>query len=227
MISNEFLLAVITTPECWPGEAEVLEALLEAGVQKLHIRKPGGGEERELLLQRLAPRWASQLVLHGRQDIIQLAKRYEVPQVHAHWARPWEEGVGKIGEDVALARRHGDGIRLSASLHSWEEVRTVTPGRLEYVFLSPLFDSISKPGYRGGEGLLQPPAGDSPCGLIGLGGIDARTIGQVMDHGWDGAAVLGAIWEKRERAVERFEALKETINEHRRQTPEGPGGSRI
>ncbi len=214
MISNEFLLAVITTPECWSGEAEVLEALLEAGVQKLHIRKPGGGEERELLLQRLAPRWASRLVLHGRLDIIQLARRYEVPQVHAHWARSWENG-------------NGDGIRLSASLHSWEEVRTVTPGRLEYVFLSPLFDSISKPGYRGGEGLLQPPAGDSPCRLIGLGGIDARTIGQVMDHGWDGAAVLGAIWEKREGAVERFKALKETINEHRRQTPEGPGGSRI
>ena len=212
MRSNEFLLAVITTPECWPGEAEVLEALLEAGLQRLHIRKPGGGDQRELLLQRLTPRWASRLVLHGRPDIVQLAQQYGVPQVHAHWAMPWEKK---------------EGIALSASLHSWDEVRTVTPGRLEYAFLSPLFDSICKPGYRGGEGLLQRPAGVNPCGLIGLGGIDEHTIGQVMDHGWDGAAVLGAIWEKRERAAERFKALKETINEHRRQTPEGPGNSRF
>ena len=207
---NDFLLAVITLPECWAGEAEVLEGLLEAGLERLHIRKPGGGEQRELLLQQLAPRWASRLVLHGRQDIVPLAQQYDIPQVHGHWERPWEKG---------------EGVALSASLHSWDEVREVTPGRLAYVFLSPLFDSISKPGYRAGEGLLVRPPGVRPCGLIGLGGIDEHTIGEVMNHGWDGAAVLGAVWEKRERAIERFKVLKAAINEHRRQTPRGPGSS--
>jgi len=210
MIKDDFLLAVITTPECWPGEHDVLESLLEAGLQKLHIRKPGGGEDRERLLQRLAPRWASRLVLHGRQDIVKQAQRYGIPQVHGHWSTPWEKD---------------EGVALSASLHSWDEVRAVTPGRLEYVFLSPLFDSISKPGYHAGEGLLRRPDGVRPCGLIGLGGIDVHTIGEVISQGWDGAAVLGAIWEKREKAIERFKALKEIINEHGRQTPPGPGSS--
>jgi len=212
MIKKDFLLAVITTPECWPGEEDVLEGLLEAGLQKLHIRKPGGGAERAQLLDRLATRWASRLVLHGRQHIVQLAKGYGISQVHAHWGKPWEKD---------------EGVALSASLHSWDEVRSVTPGRLEYVFLSPLFDSISKPGYRAGEGILQRPAGVAPCGVIGLGGIDVHTIGQVMEHGWDGVAVLGAIWGKRGQAIERFKAIKEIINEHGRQTSQGPGSSRF
>ncbi len=72
-----FLLAVITSPGDIPGELEYLEGLLEAGVEKLHLRKPGGTVEG--LLERLALRWASRLVVHGR---VELALRYGVPQVH-------------------------------------------------------------------------------------------------------------------------------------------------
>jgi thiamine-phosphate pyrophosphorylase len=199
MISKKFLLIVITAQEYWEGEEDCLEEMLEAGVEKLHIRKSGGAE---MLLKRLALRWSSRLVLHGGQDAVELARAYGVPQVHGHWHRPWGSAT--------------QGIALSASLHSWEEVREVVPGRLEYVFLSPLFDSISKPGYMAGEGLLRRPEGVAPCGLIGLGGIDKDTIGQVIEHGWDGAAVLGAIWEKPGEAVERFLHLKEIVEGYER-----------
>ena len=188
---KDFLIVVITSPDAWEGEADCLEELLQAGVKKLHIRRRGdAGEE---LLKRLAPDWSSRLVLHGGQE---MALKYGVPQIHGHWAdRPASAG-------------------LSASTHSWDEVRQITPGRLEYVFLSPLFDSISKPGYRAGVGLIKRPAGVNPCRLIGLGGIDEHTIGQVMDHGWDGAAVLGYIWEKPAHAVERFKTLKAIVEDH-------------
>jgi thiamine-phosphate pyrophosphorylase len=95
-------------------------------------------------------------------------------------------------------------------------VGEVPPGTLEYVFLSPLFDSISKPGYLAGAGLLQRPPEAAPCRLVGLGGIDDHTIGQVMEHGWDGAAVLGYIWEQPEQAVERFKALRKIIEHYGR-----------
>jgi thiamine-phosphate pyrophosphorylase len=191
MMLKKFLLVVITAQASWAGEEDCLCAMLEAGLEKLHIRKRDGGAED--LLKRLAPRWGSRLVLHGGKDAVELARRYGVPQVHG----PWVSGA--------------QGIALSASVHSWEEVREVVPGRLEYVFLSPLFDSISKPGYMAGEGLLRRPEGVAPCALIGLGGIDKDTIGQVITHGWDGAAVLGAIWERPEEAVERFITLKKMI----------------
>ncbi|HVU53676.1 MAG TPA: thiamine phosphate synthase [Puia sp.] len=188
-----FLIVVITRPEPWDGEADCLEQLLEAGVEKLHIRR--WGDTREALLERLAPKWSSRLVLHGEQE---MASRYGVPQIHGHWS----DKPASVG--------------LSASTHSWEEVQQITPGALEYVFLSPLFDSISKPGYMAGEGLLKRPTGAAPCKLVGLGGIDEYTIGQVMDHGWDGAAVLGYIWKDPYKAVERFKTLKAIVENHGR-----------
>src|SRR5258708_22004153 len=114
MRRSPFLLAVITAPGHWPGEAECLEELLKAGLEKLHIRKPGS--DTASLLERLAPQWSSRLVLHGGRGVMDLAKRYSIPQVHGHWYKPWEEG----------------GIKLSASLHSWEEIREVPQGGLEY-----------------------------------------------------------------------------------------------
>ena len=197
---KEFLIAVITSPVSWDGEAGCLEELLQAGVEKLHIRKQG--EAREELLRRLAPHWSDRLVLHGGKEAIAMAMRYGIPQVHGHWATPWFDKPAPVG--------------LSASTHSWEEVSGIAPGSLEYVFLSPLFDSISKPGYVAGAGLLKRPEGVRPCRLVGLGGIDQHTIGQVMDHGWDGAAVLGYIWEKPEMALERFKKLKAMVEEYER-----------
>jgi thiamine-phosphate pyrophosphorylase len=194
---GKFLLVVITAEESWAGEEDCLDAMLESGLEKLHIRKRGGGAE--VLLKRLAERWGSRLVVHG-ESAVALAREYGVPQVHGHWDKAGVPGT--------------QGIAFSASLHAWEEVRAVPAGRLEYAFLSPLFDSISKPGYLAGEGLLRRPEGAAPCRLVGLGGINKDTIGQVIEHGWDGAAVLGAIWDRPEEAVERFIALKKMIESY-------------
>jgi len=197
MMLRKFLLVVITAQDTWAGEEDCLDAMLELGLEKLHIRKRAGGAE--VLLKRLSGRWGSRLVVHG-EGAVALAREYGVPQVHGHWHEPGVPGT--------------QGIAFSASMHSWEEVRAVPAGRLEYVFLSPLFDSISKPGYLAGEGLLRRPEGAAPCGLVGLGGINKETIGQVIVHGWDGAAVLGAIWERPAEAVERFIALKKMIESY-------------
>lgn len=183
-----FLLAVITKPEVYPEEVVLLEELLEAGVERLHLRKPGGSVEG--LLERLAPRWASRLVVHGSAE---LAARYEVAQIH---------GAVKAGVN---------GIALSTSVHSWDEFRGL-PGGLAYAFISPLFDSISKRGYRATDDLLTIPPGTLVCRPIGMGGVSDKTIGLMMVRGWTGAAVLGWIWEEPGAAVSRFEQLKKIID---------------
>lgn len=179
MGGNGFLLAVVTLPVELPGEPEYLEGLLEAGVERLHLRKPGKVVE-ELLVQ-LAPRWRSKLVVHGDA---RLAAKYGVERVH----------------------------RVSStSVHSWDEFR-VLPEGLEYAFISPVFDSISKPGYRAAADLLEIPSGRLPCRPVGLGGVSADTIGLMITRGWTGAALLGWIWEKPREAVSRFEQLKEIVH---------------
>jgi thiamine-phosphate pyrophosphorylase len=216
-----FLLAVITKPEIFSGEADYLEGLLEAGLTKLHLRKPGaGGKEKIALLERLAARWAGQLVWHGERE---LALSYGIPQVHGSVGLTG--GKGKSGggipvetEDLAptegggLTAGSGGLLAVSTSVHSWEEMKAL-PAGLAYAFISPLFDSISKPGYGGNRAVLEPPGGDYPCLPVGLGGIGADTIGEMIRRGWKGAAVLGWIWEEPREAVRRYERLKKIIDE--------------
>jgi thiamine-phosphate pyrophosphorylase len=194
MGQQDFLLAVITQSAVFRGEAEYLEGLLEAGLGKLHLRKPGmERKEMEGLLERLAPRWAAELVVHGS---LELAVRYKVPHVHG------------------AVNMRGNGLAASTSVHSWEEFRRLPQG-LEYAFISPVFDSISKPGYAATGDLLTIPAGPLPCRPVGLGGISADTIGEMIRHGWKGAAALGWIWERPRDAVKRYEQLKKIIDEQR------------
>ena len=192
-MKKDFLLAVITKPDLFSGEAALLKALLDAGADKVHIRKPGASyrEVGALLEPLLCGGSAARIVLHGFRK---LAIHYGIRQVHQPWRDGWAEGLA-----------------ISSSLHSWEEVKDIPAGKLEYAFISPLFDSISKTGYRGRSELLQCPAGLRPCRYIGLGGIDERNIGQLPAYGWDGAAVLGWIWERPEEALSRWHTLKKII----------------
>ena len=67
------------------------------------------------------------------------------------------------------------------------------------MFLSPVFDSISKAGYSsafapdelqaaGKEGLIDKR-------VIGLGGIDESNIRRIKELGFGGAAILGGLWK--------------------------------
>jgi thiamine-phosphate pyrophosphorylase len=225
--SRSFSLIVITSPLFFDGEADCLKGMLEAGLSKLHVRKFGAREGGiEKLLDQLPDRWYPRLVLHGRRD---LAVRYGIPQIHCS-AKEWREDTAGVndqteemrerirgkenGGEVKAWKEKRAGMKVSVSLHSWKELDEMDTG-IEYAFLSPLFDSISKPGYQANPGLLERPPGPHPCKVIGLGGIDKDTILPVIEHGWDGAALLGWIWEEPGAAVERYVLIQKLIDTYR------------
>ena len=67
-----------------------------------------------------------------------------------------------------------------------------------YRFLSPIFDSISKSGYRAafsGEALCEAAAqGIIDTRTLALGGVTPSRLPQVRAWGFGGAALLGCIW---------------------------------
>ena len=198
------MLAVLTLPGMFAGEADHLEGLLEAGLSRLHLRKPAAEPgELEGLLRRLAPRWSERLVLHGGRE---LALRYGIPNVHG--SVEYRDGRGRSGGGPFVGA--GERLVISTSVHSWEEFGLLPEG-LAYAFISPLFDSISKVGYLANTELLREPK-PGPCLPVGLGGVNAETLGEMVQLGWKGGAVLGWIWEQPGLAVRRFEQLKKIID---------------
>ena len=187
----------ITRPEIVCGEAETLSALAAEGAT-VHIRKPGADREAvEGLLRELRSSGADmdRFTLHYDEP---LARRYGLGGVH----------LG--GEDIRTGA--GAGLRRSCSTHGWDEAGRFAAS-CDYLFLSPVFDSMSKKGYRGAidpDDARQWLAGIAGR-VVALGGIGAGNIARVREAGFGGAAVLGALWEgdpDLDETVARYRALR-------------------
>ncbi len=86
---------------------------------------------------------------------------------------------------------------VSRSCHTFDELSRCTGE--DYMFLSPLFDSISKRGYRAAftaDSLRRAAArGIISRRVVALGGIEPRHLPLLCDLGFGGAAFLGYIWQ--------------------------------
>ena len=172
---------MITDPEFLPGETQAVTALLEAGAWRVHVRKPGAdAAEVEALLEKLPELYRQRISLH---DCHELAARYGVGGVHLNARNPLppQEFTGMV----------------SRSCHSFEELAEYAPV-CDYMFLSPVFASISKKGYTSRFPLdeirrrsREPDAGVGWERVFALGGVCPDNISMVVDAGFGGAAVLG------------------------------------
>ncbi len=190
----------ITDTRMLPGEGRLIEAALAGGVDCVHIRKPGATDDemRRLLLD-IAPTYRNRLVLH---DSYALASLYGLRGIHVN---------GRHGSAEAA------GCRLvSRGCHSLDEVASEKE-KYEYLFLSPIYDSISKPGYRAA---FDPTtlheaarAGIIDSKVVALGGITPENAAEAMGYGFGGVAVLGSLWrDPQAEAVEKAASrLRECI----------------
>ncbi|MDR3251888.1 MAG: thiamine phosphate synthase [Tannerella sp.] len=175
-------LIAITTEALFDGEPEALNMLFDDGLESLHLRKPSASkDETECLIRRIDERFRNRIVVH---DHYSLAGQYGLKGIH----------LNKRNELFTVHCSLFTAI--SRSCHTLDEVSACRD--LEYVFLSPIFDSISKAGYRkrferellvgaGREGTID-------AKVIALGGITKERIPEVRSYGFGGVAVIGALW---------------------------------
>ena len=190
--NHPFRLLLVSPPATIATELPTLQRLFEAGLQAFHLRKPGASvSEVEAYLRAVPRQYHRLMVLHGQYE---LAQHYQVGGLHLPAAAraTW----------VARAHLRQPGHSLSTSLHSLTELRQHRR-RYDYVFLSPIFDSISKQGYGHAFALtevqqqlqrLQQRQQYVPQ-VVALGGITPNNIAQVRAAGFAGAAVLGSVWQ--------------------------------
>jgi thiamine-phosphate pyrophosphorylase len=99
------------------------------------------------------------------------------------------------GGDPAAARRRLPAGLIGVSAHSPEEAAAQLRAGADYVTLSPIFLTASKPGYGPAVGLdaLAAAARLSSGPVIALGGIDADNVAACLAAGASGIAVMGDI----------------------------------
>lgn len=178
-------LITITQPAFFDKEADAITALFDAGLEILHLRKPGAScGEMENLLRRISPEHRKRIVIH---DHFQLAASLNLKGIHLNGRNP-AVPVGYTGP-------------VSRSCHSLEEV-VKYKNACDYLFLSPIYDSISKEGYASAftpDVLRQArQAGIIDSKVMALGGVTAAHFPEINSLGFGGAVLLGDIWKRTE-----------------------------
>ena len=179
----DFRIIVITQPSFVSDEGMLVNRLFESGVDRVHIRKPGASEgEHRRLIEEIDRKWHERLSLH---DCHELALEYGCG-VHLNGRNP-----------IPPSTTGAASVLLSASCHSLAEVEQRKQS-CDYVFLSPLFDSISKQGYRSAFSADDirnaAKSGIIDGRVIALGGISLNHLEIVKTMGFGGAAMLGDVW---------------------------------
>jgi thiamine-phosphate pyrophosphorylase len=108
------------------------------------------------------------------------------------------------GGDVAAARAAlGEGALIGVSAHDLAEAETAAGAGADYVTLSPIFDSRSKPGYGPALGLagLSAVAARLPIPVVALGGIDLENALACLSAGAEAVAVMGAVMRAADSAA--------------------------
>ena len=176
---------VAITPELpHRHEVEFITLILEAGFDYVHLRKPDFDlQQMRSFIEEIPQQYRVRLKLHSH---FELASEYDVAGLHLN------HRANVVPQTATLS----GGLRLSRSCHAANEL--VGLDKYEYVFLSPIFDSISKRGYasRFSQGDLIEifKHSDTQGKVVALGGIMPGYMVQLSRLGFAGAAFLGYLF---------------------------------
>ena len=198
LINNKTMyLIIITEPQFTDNEAAIIAQLLHWGVDLMHLRKPeSSADELAKLIEAIPTAYHNRLVLHDHFD---LATHFTLHGLHLN------------RRNSVLPPNHKGTV--SQSCHTLDEVK-VCKTKCNYVFLSPVFNSISKLGYTSAftpKALSEAKKQGVIDQKVALGGITAANIDKTKYYGFGGVALLGDIWSR--TADKNFEQYVRNIVE--------------
>ena len=174
-------IIAITAPKMIDEDAYLISNLLKIGIHSIHLRKPEATiNECRQLLTKLTKEERAKIIIH---DYPELYTEFSLKGIH-------------INKNITSLPDSYNGFK-TRSCHSFEEI-TKYKHEYNYLFLSPIFDSISKAGYKSRfskEELLQAStSGIIDHKVIALGGITLDMIPNLKQLNFGGIAMIGGIY---------------------------------
>jgi thiamine-phosphate pyrophosphorylase len=189
-------IVVISPENADSREVGAMEGFFAAGLVRYHLRKPSWTSDAlESWLVDLPRAWRHRIVLHQHRALV--------------------EKLGLGGAHDRDNEAVPAGRRFSRSCHDIDSLRRSLRD-YQSIFLGPVFPSITKQGYRPPPDFpwteLKSMLGTRTAAdgrVLAVGGVTAGGLGRCRDLGFDGAAVLGAVWSEQD-PVAAFAAIRDT-----------------
>lgn len=185
-------ITVITPENDIRKELELINEMFKNGLQRLHLRKPENStEENRKYIKAIAPEYHNRIIITNSYELF---NEFELGGIHLN-------GSARRNEELRKKIDYIPPGLISTSYHTWQKI-VENDFPFGYVFISPVFDSISKKEYKANidplgamktkQKLLNQ---NKHCPqIIGLGGVGINEIRPLHDYGFDGAALLGTLW---------------------------------
>ena len=173
-------LIAITQPSMIEDESSCIRRLFESGIDIVHLRKPDADiEQCRRLLRELSDEERRKIVIHDHHELI---NEFDLKGLH-------------FNKNITIVPGDYKGFK-TRSCHSFEEVMKYK-NDYDYVFLSPIFDSISKVGYKSAftDEILREASSKNIIDnkVVALGGVTFDKIPYLKVLNFGGAAMLGVL----------------------------------
>lgn len=181
-------LIIISPPEDIPDEPQVIFRVLQQSSAIFHLRKPGHTRGQLVdYLEQIPAEHHRRIMVHGHPHLLD---QFGLKGIHF----TEKERTGNL-RGIRRLGQERPGCRFSSAFHRIRDI-PVHDGLFDYIVISPVFDSISKPGYRAAfdHAEIKRFLSRTEHTVFALGGLDAQRAVTAASLGFQGIAVLGAIW---------------------------------
>ena len=185
-------LTACSSPDIISNEQEIIKVLFELGLECFHLRKPNYSEvEMRTWLEQMDENLRSKIVIHSHYT---LAKTYGLKGIHIGARALQNMSKEELNHWIEIHPK-----TISSSVHNMEEAKQL-PNNLSYVWLSPVFESISKVGYASTlkdeeiDALKDWIQTHKKTKVLALGGINATNIPNIIQRAYNGIVILGSLW---------------------------------
>jgi thiamine-phosphate pyrophosphorylase len=178
-------------------ETAVLGELFAAGLTRYHVRKPTwSSAQLEAWVRSLPVEWRPRMVFHQHHELVAV-----LGLGGCHWRD--ESGTGVPPVYLCAHEQDARATFTSRSCHDLATLRAAL-GYYDAVFFGPVFSSISKPGHGPIDDatlqqlstlLAQRTPAERRTAVLALGGVTADRLTRCAELGFDGVALLGAVWQ--------------------------------
>ncbi len=205
-------LIVISSSSTLENEAQIVTKLFEAGLGTFHMRKHklSTKKTKEFITQ-IPAHFHDRIIIHSHHN---LARKYKLKGIHL--TKSHKQKVFRTWLSLKLLKLKNPGVIITTSYSNIGQLYEKS-GRYKYnyVFLSPIFDSLSSK-FQGGftAHSLKTAIEKSELNVVARGGVDVSAIEKATIIGFKGLAFYSAIWKKKNpleefnKILEKFEELK-------------------
>tara|TARA_B110000285_G_scaffold107507_1_gene122189 strand:- start:206 stop:850 length:645 start_codon:yes stop_codon:yes gene_type:complete len=201
-------LIVFSSHNGFHSEPKQVVRMFEHGLETLHLRKPDFSSKNLVEYLELIPsKYHDRIVIHSHHK---LAKKFNLKGVH--FSKVHRDKKYNTQLKYLIFRLRFRNILTTRSCHKIHKLEE-NSNRYTYVFLSPMFESISKKSHSGllSQHHIKNTLATKRHAVYALGGVEESKFKELNDLGFEGVALLGAIWDADQEPFNAYLSAIEAI----------------